>query len=207
MGYEKTAKKVMDELGAILTKEPVETPRLRMRPFLPADLSDLYEYLSQTEQRRLSGNCVVETPEDARLVLDHILDPADPHCSLAIVLKSEDKVIGNLSLGCYPFLENDPVLRDLRGVTLSYVLNERYWRRGYMSELLRAVYPVLFEKGDLAYIQSGYFDFNTASAALQRKLGMRLWNEAEFELNGETIRTKEMILFREEFEQNGGFRS
>ena len=207
MEYDETAKRVIDELAAILAAEGVETPRLRMRPFLPADLSDLYEYLSQTEQRRLSGNCVVETPDDARLVLDHILDPANPHRSYAIVLKEENKVIGNLSMGPYPFLENDPVLRDLRGVTLSYVLNERYWRRGYMSELLRAVYPVLFEKGDLAYIQSGYFDFNTASAALQRKLGMRLWTEAEFEWNGETVHTKEMILFREEFEENGGFRS
>ena len=36
---------------------------------------------------------------------------------------------------------------------------------------------------------------------------MRLWTEAEFEWNGETVHTKEMILFREEFEQNGSFRS
>ena len=207
MGYKEMSKKVIEELNALLTIDPVETSRLRLRPFRESDLPDLFEYLSQTEQRRLSGNCVVETPDDARLVLDHILDPANPHRSYAIVLKEENKVIGNLSMGPYPFLENDPVLRDLRGVTLSYVLNERYWRRGYMSELLRAVYPVLFEKGDLAYIQSGYFDFNTASAALQRKLGMRLWTEAEFEWNGETVHTKEMILFREEFEENGGFRS
>ena len=33
------------------------------------------------------------------------------------------------------------------------------------------------------------------------------WTEAEFEWNGETVHTKEMILFREEFEENGGFRS
>lgn len=207
MEYVETAKRVVDELAAILAAEGVETPRLRLRPFVTTDLPDLYEYLAQPEQRRLSGNCVVETMDDARLVLDHILDPADPHCSLAIVLKSEDKVIGNLSMGPYPFLDNDPVLRDLRGVTLSYVLNERCWRRGYMTELLRAVYPVLFEKGDLAYLQSGYFDFNTASAALQKKLGMRLWTDAEFEWNGETVHTKEMILFREEYEKIGSFRS
>ena len=132
--------------------------------------------------------------------------PTPPRC-FAVVLKGENKVIGNLSIGPYPFLENDPVLRELRGVTLSYVLNENYWRRGLMTELLRALYPVFFEKGDLAYLQSGCFDFNEASAALQRKLGMRLWTEAEFEWNGETVHTKEMILFREEFEKNGSFRS
>ena len=199
MGYKETSKQVIDELAAILTAEPIETKRLRLRPFRESDLPDLYEYLSQPEQRRLSGNCVVETPDDARLVLDHILDPANPHRSYAVVLKDENKVIGNLSIGAYPFLENDPVLRDLRGVSLSYVLNENYWRRGFMTELLRAIYPILFEKGSLAYLQSGYFDFNTASAALQKKLGMRLWTEEEFEWNGEPVHTKEMILFREDY--------
>ena len=207
MGYEETAKQVIEELYALLTKDPVETTRLLLRPFRESDLPDLFEYLSQTEQRRLSGNCVVETLDDARAVLGRILDPErPPHC-FAVVLKGENKVIGNLSVGRYPFLENDPVLRDLRGVTLSYVLNEKYWRRGFMTELLRAVYPVLFEKGELDYIQSGYFDFNTASAALQRKLGMKLWTEAEFEWNGQTVHTKEMILFRGEFEKNDRFRS
>ena len=207
MGYEETAKQVIEELYALLTKDPVETTRLLLRPFRESDLPDLFEYLSQTEQRRLSGNCVVETLDDARAVLDRILNPELPPHSLAVVLKAENKVIGNLSIGCYPFLENDPVLRDLRGVSLSYVLNEGYWRRGIMTELLRAVYPVLFSKGDLAYIQSGYFDFNTASAVLQKKLGMKLWTEEEFEWNDDTVHTKEMILFREEFEKNDGFRS
>ena len=85
-------------------------------------------------------------------------------------------------------------------MTLSYILNERYWRRGLMTELLRAVYPILFEQAGLDYIQSGYFDFNEASGGLQRKLGMRLWTEASFDMDGVEYKTKEMILFREEFE-------
>lgn len=207
MGYDETAKQVIEELFALLANDPVETPRLFLRPFRETDLPDLYEYLSQTEQRRLSGNCVVDTLDDARAVLDRVLDPGLPPHSFAVVLKAENKVVGNLSLGRYPFVDSDPVLRTLRGVSLSYVLNEEYWRRGLMSELLQAVYPLLFGKGKLDYIQSGYFAFNEASAALQKKLGMRLWTEQEFELNGETIPTREMILFREEFEKNGSFRS
>ena len=207
MGYEETAKQVIEELSALLTSEPIETPRLRLRLFRGSDLPDLFEYLAQPEQRRLSGNCLVETMDDAHLVLEQFTDLSRSQLTYAIVLKEENKVIGNLSIGRYPFLENDPVLRDLRGVSLSYVLNEKYWRRGYMTEMLRAVYPILFEKGNLAYLQSGYFDFNTASAALQKKLGMKLWTEAEFEWNGETVHTKEMILFRDEFERNPIFRS
>ena len=184
------------EISALLKSEPVETERLLLRPFRQSDLQDLYEYLSQKEQQRLAGNVSVNTLEDAREVLDWILDDSRPTRSFGIVLKKENRIIGNLSIGQYPFLEEDKVLRKLRGVSMSYVLNENYWRQGLMTEMLRAVYPLLFEKGKLDYIQSGYFDFNAASAALQKKLGMQLWTEGVFEQNGERIKTKEMILFR-----------
>ena len=174
-------KRILREISALLLSEPTETERLLLRPFRKTDLSELYEYLSQKEQQRLAGNPPVDSLDDAREVLDWILDPSRPSHSLAIVLRAENKVIGNLTLGKCPFLEDDEKLRALRGVALSYVLNERYWRKGYMTELLRAVYPILFEKGRLDYIQSGYFAFNTASAALQNKLGMRHWTDGVFE--------------------------
>ena len=187
---------VLREISALLKSEPVETERLLLRPFRRSDLEDLYEYLSQKEQQRLAGNTPVESLEDAREVLEWFLNPAIYLGYFAIVLRKENKVIGNFTVGEYPFLDQDELLRKLRGVSLSYVLNENYWRRGLMTELLRSVYPVLFEKGKLDYIQSGYFDFNTASAGLQKKLGMQLWTEGVFEQNGERIKTKEMILFR-----------
>lgn len=198
MNDEEKHQRVIREISELLLSEPVETERLRLRPFRHSDLNDLYEYLSQKEQQRLAGNTPVDSLDDAREVLEWFLKPAVPQGYFAIVLREENKVIGNLTVGCYPFLDSDPVLRELRGVTLSYVLNENYWRRGLMTELLRAAYPILLGKGKLDYIQSGYFDFNAASAALQRKLGMRLWTEGEFELNGERVKTKEMILFRED---------
>ncbi len=191
---------ILREISALLIAEAVETPRLILRPFGESDLTDLYEYLSQKEQQRLAGNPPVDSPDDAQKVLNWLMDDSHPQSYFAIVLKAENKVIGNLTVGQYPFLDEDEILRALRGVTLSYVLNERYWRKGYMTELLRAVYPVLFGRGRLDYIQSGYFAFNTASAALQNKLGMRFWKNEIFERGGERIETAEMILFREDFD-------
>lgn len=194
------AKQVIKELSALLTAEPVETPRLLLRPFRDSDLADLYEYLAQKKQQRLAGNTPCDSPDDARMTLEYILGAEHPQAYFAIVLKDENKVIGNLTFNPYPFLEQDEILRTLRGVTLSYILNEKYWRRGLMTELLRAVYPILFEKAGLDYFQSGYFVFNEASAALQRKLGMRLWAEERFEMNGIPYETREMILFRDGYE-------
>lgn len=196
MDYSEKHQNTVRKVSELLRTKPVETERLLLRPFRQSDLDDLYEYLSQKEQQRLAGNTPVDSPDDAREVLEWFLKPAAPLGYFAIVLRAENKVIGNLTIGCYPFLEQDELLRELRGVTLSYVLNENYWRRGLMTELLRAVYPLLLEQGKLDYIQSGYFEFNAASAALQRKLGMRVWTNAVFEREGERIDTVEMILFR-----------
>lgn len=196
MDYSEKHQNTVRKVSELLRTKPVETERLLLRPFRQSDLDDLYEYLSQKEQQRLAGNTPVDSPDDARKVLEWFLKPAAPLGYFAIVLRAENKVIGNLTIGCYPFLEQDELLRELRGVTLSYVLNENYWRRGLMTELLRAVYPLLLEQGKLDYIQSGYFEFNAASAALQRKLGMWVWTNAVFERGGERIDTVEMILFR-----------
>lgn len=200
MELDHQTKQTLAEVSALLVAHPIETPRLLLRPFRPSDLEDLYEYLAQKEQQRLSGNPHCDSVDDAKMRLDYILRADHLQAYFAIVLKVEEKVIGNLTVHQYPFLDSDETLRALRGVTLSYVLNERCWRRGLMTELLRAVYSFLFEQAKLDYIQSGYFDFNEASGGLQRKLGMRLWTEASFDMDGVEYKTKEMILFREEFE-------
>ena len=202
MELDHQTKQTLAEVSALLVAHPIETPRLLLRPFRQSDLEDLYEYLSQKEQQRLAGNVRVDTLADAQACLDHILDPSHPPLCFAIVRKQTQKVVGNLSIGRYPCVDRDEAVKRLRGVSLSYVLNERFWRQGIMTELLRAVYPFLFEQAKLDYIQSGYFDFNEASAALQRKLGMKLWTEDEFEYEGQRFRTKEMILFRDEYGKN-----
>ena len=193
-------KQVLAELSELLVREPVRTERLLLRPFRETDLPELFAYLSQAEQQRMSGNPKIETLEDARDVLQFFTDPSHPPYSFALELLAEQKVVGNVSIGCYPFLESDERMRALRGVSLSYVLNENYWRRGLMSEVLRELYAVLFEKGKLEYINSGYFAFNTASAALQQKLGMKPWMEHVVERDGEQIPTKEMLLWRADWE-------
>lgn len=202
MELDHQTKQTLAEVSALLVAHPIETPRLLLRPFRQSDLEDLYEYLSQKEQQRLAGNVRVDTLADAQACLDHILDPSHPPLCFAIVRKQTQKVVGNLSIGRYPCVDRDEAVKRLRGVSLSYVLNERFWRQGIMTELLRALYPFLFAQAGLDYIQSGYFDFNEASAALQRKLGMKLWTEDEFEFEGQRFRTKEMILFRDEYGKN-----
>lgn len=193
------AKQCLAELSALLVREPVETDRVILRPFKRTDLADLFAYQVQPEQQRLSGNHELHTIEEAAEVLDFFMDPSHPPYSFAIECKAENKVIGNLSIGIHSSIADEEALRNKRGVSLSYVLNENYWRQGIMTEILRVLYRLLFEKGNLDYINSGYFSFNEGSSRLQHKLSMKPLKEELIEWDGAQILVKEMVLLREDY--------
>ncbi len=192
-------KRQLAEVSARLIRQPVETERLLLRPFREADFPDFAEYILQKEQQRLSGNPAISTEAEARELFDHILSPTRPTLSFAVELKREEKVVGNFSLGAHPCVMDAPETAGLRGVCLSCVLNERYWRRGLMKELFLSMIPWLFRVAGLDYINAGYFEFNDASRRLQESVGLRHWKQHRFERDGWSIPTYEMILFREDF--------
>ena len=196
---EVTAKEVLAEVSAEMIRSPIETERVLLRLFRETDFSDYYEYAAQKEQQRLSGNTRVETEEQAREVFDWILSPERSPLCFALEWKPTGKVIGNFSIGYYPFLAKDPTLAEKRGVSLSFILNESYWRQGIMTEMLTAAFPFFFEKAGLDYVNAGYFSFNEGSRRLQEKVGMRPYLEHEIEREGEKLCVREMILFREDY--------
>ncbi len=194
------AKQLLAEVSARMTSVPVETERLFLRPFEEADFSDYFEYAVQREQQRLSGNPVVSTEAEAREVFAFLSErETHPPTSFAIVYKPESRVVGNFSISVHPFLETDEALACKRGVSLSFVLNERYQRRGLMTELLARVLDVFLGAYGLDYVNCGYFAFNEGSRRLQEKVGMRHYSEHIYP-NG-NIPVVEMILFREEYEE------
>lgn len=103
------------------------TKRLYLRPFVPDDVEDLFEYTNQIEVARAAGFSRCETLPQAML-FGTMLQRAG---ILMLELKESNKVIGNI--GLYP----DP--RREKTCELGYALNQNYWRRGYMSEALHAV--------------------------------------------------------------------
>lgn len=201
MQLSERAKETLSAVSAWMTAEPIETARLMLRPFAEADFPDFFEYMAQPEQQRLSGNPEVRTEAEAREVFDHALaeNASHPPTYFAIVLRETGKVIGNFSISLYPFIEADASLRDRRGVSLSFVLNENYQKRGLMTELLTRALAYYLGEHDLDYVNCGYFEFNEGSRRLQHKVGMRYYMDHVFPKGN--IRTEEMILFREEWRQ------
>ncbi len=198
MSQEK-AKAILAAASQALQRSGLETERLRLRLFREEDFPDFCAYILQKEQQRLSGNEEIDTAEEARELFDWLLHPQHPPLHFAIVLKEEDRVVGNFSLGASPFLEEEPRLRGKRGLSFSLVLNEDYWNRGLMTELLRAALDWTFTRTDLDYVNTGYFLFNAASRRVQEQAGMRPFADSVFERDGKRIPTGEMVLTREDW--------
>ena len=174
MSQEK-AKAILAAASQALQRSGLETERLRLRLFREEDFPDLE-------------------------LFDWLLHPQHPPLHFAIVLKEEDWVVGNFSLGYSPFLDADPRLAARRGLALSFVLNEDYWRRGLMTELLRAALDWVFRETDLDFVNTGYFVFNEGSRRVQDKAGMPPFGSFVFERDGKRIPTEERVLFREDWE-------
>lgn len=190
---------ILAALSELMQRDPPETERLRLRRFREEDFHDFAAYILQKEQQRLSGNSDIDTEEEARELFDRLLDPDRPPRAFAMVLKSETRVVGNFSIGASPFLERDPALREKRGVTFSVILNEDCWRRGLVTELLRAALDWVFEKTELDFVNTGYFPFNVGSRRVQEKAGMRFYAQSVFERDGRRIPTVEMLMTREDW--------
>ncbi len=61
--------------------------------------------------------------------------------------------------------------REGRSPEIGYWLGRPYWGKGYMTEAVRAVIDWYFSNSGADRIVSGVFHFNTASLAIQKKLG------------------------------------
>lgn len=198
---EERSKEIIREAAELMTAFPIGTERLVLRPFLEEDFEDFFEYITQKELQRLSGNHEISTREKARESFDWLMEKnADCATRYAVVLRETGKVVGNFCIDFYPFLLHDSALEGKKGLSLSLVLNEKYQRRGLMTELLRRVIDYFLKERGFDFLNSGYFDFNEGSRRLQEKAGMRPYIEHEFELNGETMHVKEMMIRREELE-------
>ena len=197
MEYTDREKALLKEISDRMITDPIETEKALLRPFRESDRADYLEYISQPELRRLAGeNC--NTEQEMNETFDWILSlPVVTH--FAIELKETGRAAGNFSIGIYPFIKDNSDFDGKRGVSLSFVLNEKYQRKGIMTEILSEAIDYYLGRMWLDFVNAGYFEFNEGSRRLQEKCGMKHWMHHTFEFQGQEIKTCEMILWREDY--------
>ncbi len=110
----------------------IETDRLILRRYCKEDLQDLYEYLSDEE--------VVKHEPYKPMDINEVAGNLDWRIStdemIAVVLKSNNKMIGNVYLG----------KRDFESLEIGYVFNKQYWGKGYAKESCDALIKKSFSE-------------------------------------------------------------
>lgn len=121
-------------------KLTLETERLLLRPFEPDDAEDIFTgWASDPEVTKYLTWNTHKSIDDTKFVLDMWIKEYEmpERINCAIVLKSENKLIGGIDVNGY---ENGiPVI--------GYDLSRKYWNNGYMTEACKCMLRYLFSRG------------------------------------------------------------
>jgi ribosomal-protein-alanine N-acetyltransferase len=140
----------------------IETKRLLIRRFSPADFMDLFEYLSEPDVYAFEPGKPVSIDE-AKIMSLHRSQGSD---FLAVEHKENGKMIGHLY-----FKQAEPSW--FLTWELGYIFNPKFQRNGYGSEAAAALTAYGFEKFNIHRIMARCNPQNTASWKLLEKVGFK----------------------------------
>ncbi|MDP9300980.1 MAG: GNAT family N-acetyltransferase [Actinomycetota bacterium] len=152
----------------------VETERLLLRPFTPADFSALYAYQSRTDVTRYllwdaRTEDQIRQALDTKIRATAIASEGD-FLALAAELKETGAVVGDFTLELFS--------AEHACGELGYIIHPDHHGRGYATEGGRAVLSIAFAELGLHRVIGRLEPRNAASARVLEKLGMR--REAHF---------------------------
>ena len=143
----------------------LNSERLILRNWQESDSSDLYEYAKSELVGPNAGWKPHQNEEESKEIIKMFIKNND---SYAIVLKSENKVIGSIGLH---HRKPDETLNDLKQREIGYVLIPNYWGKGFIPEAVNCLLNYGFNELNLDLIWCGHFDFNNNSKRVNEKCG------------------------------------
>lgn len=143
----------------------LDTERLLLRKFKESDSKDLYEYAQSDLVGPNAGWLPHKSEEESKKIIKIFIERDDTY---AIVLKSENKVIG--SIGLHNKVPDERFL-DLKQIEIGYALSHKYWGQGIMPEAVNRVIEYGFKELNLDLIWCGHADFNRNSKRVIEKCG------------------------------------
>ena len=144
-----------------------ETKRLIIRNFQKEDLADFFEYISNEKVCTMSGAGVCKTIEKANKELKERIKKED---FFAIADKNTGKVIGEIYITSHYPLLFSPNKFDYRAAEISFMLSEKFWGNGFMTEALEEILKYLFKELKVPQVVYSYLDKNKASERILEKL-------------------------------------
>lgn len=142
----------------------LETERMILRPWKFEDLDDFYEYAQNVNVGPSAGWKPHRNKGVSLRVLQSFIERDEVR---AIVYKENNKVIGSIGV------QHDEKRNGVNAKMIGYVLSEKYWGKGLMSEAVKEVIKYLFEKEKYDVISCYHYPFNIRSKRVIEKCGFK----------------------------------
>lgn len=143
----------------------LETERLTLREITPDDARAFFDLRTHPDVTRYSDRFPPKSIEEIYVFLDKIMEAiaANQSIAWAISLKGSDEFIGTVNFHrTYP---------EHHRAEMGYQLASKYWRKGIMSEAVKAAIDYGFNTMRLHSIEAQVNPNNEASIALLKKHG------------------------------------
>ena len=156
----------------------IETKRLAIRPHEAADFDAYFAYIMDPELQDMLGLHGVTDRTSAWETFQWLRENT---IFLALVPKDSSQTLGHIALHPpYDRLTEDPALKGLTGLSLSFAVARSERRKGLMFEALSALIPELFAHRGIDFLDCETERRNVACRALQEKLGFSFWGIDRF---------------------------
>lgn len=140
----------------------LETERLILREWTPADAEDLYEYARDPDVGPHAGWKPHEDVRESRKIIDELFRFNE---TWALVEKESGRIVGSIGL------EQDKYRPEIRSREMGYSLGKAYWGRGYMTEAAKRLIHYAFEELKLEVLMIRTGDANLRSRRVIDKCG------------------------------------
>lgn len=146
----------------------ITTERLLLREFVEDDWVAVHAYRSDARYQEYYDSSESSLQAAQEFVLSQVtrqLEQPRIKFQLAVVLRSEHKLIGNCGI------RKD--LAEAQQADIGYELNPQYWGQGYATEAARAILDFGFNHLNVHRIWASCVADNARSRGVLEKLGMR----------------------------------
>ncbi len=145
----------------------LKTKRSILRPITFSDLDDIASYCSIPEVSQYTVWDVHKSIEDTKEFIQFVINRYESQKvgPWGIELKETGRIIGSCS-----FVSWD---NKNRRAELGYVLSNRYWNQGIMTEVINRVVEFGFKNLELVRIEARCLPENSGSSRVMEKTGMK----------------------------------
>ena len=156
----------------------LETDRILLREFEIEDYKSVFEFGSNKEVQRYTGDKVLESEDEAKRIISQVNLPDYKKYGYgrwATVYKPDNKIIGFAGL---------KYLKSISEIDIGFRFLPKYWGKGIATEIATEIIHYGFNTLNLKRIIGIAHPDNIASCKVLNKIGMELYKKDEYEGDG-----------------------